>query len=170
MNHISVYRQPEINIDLSTASPSSQNMQDFVTSSPKGTDLITGYIIIDTSILSEVINMLYYAQCDCPTLSLGDGPLKKQGLSSLLFIDCLNQSCKFINEFHTSMPSGIGFDLNKRTPYTMRVLGHVHSVIERFTSLMIMPKPMTKNNYDKVILKIVSACCQSVQTFAFGDM
>ena len=36
----------------------------------------------------------------------------------------------------------------------MRVLGHGHSGIEKFTSLMNMPKPMTQNNYDKIILKI----------------
>ena len=46
------------------------------------------------------------------------------------------------------------FDINKRTAYTMRVLGHGHSGIEKFTSLLNMPKPMTQNNYDKIILKI----------------
>ena len=96
----------------------------------------------------------YYAQCQCSTLSLGERTLKKQRLSSLLFIKCVTQSCKFINEFCTSMPSGRGFDINKRTAYTMRVLGDGHSGIEKFTSLMNMPKPMTQNNYDKITLKI----------------
>ena len=37
----------------------------------------------------------------------------------------------------------------------MRVLGHGHSDIAKFTSLMDMPKPMTQNNYDKIVSKIV---------------
>ena len=46
--------------------------------------------------------------------------------------------------------------INKRTVYTMRVLGHGHSGIEKFTSLMNMPKPMTQNNYDKIAAKILN--------------
>ena len=95
-----------------------------------------------------MVLVCFYAQC--PTLSLGDRPLTKQGLSSLLFIKCFNQSCKFINEFYTSMSSGRGFDINKRTAYTMRVLGHCHSGIKKFMSLMNMSKPMTQNNYDNL--------------------
>ena len=39
----------------------------------------------------------------------------------------------------------------------MRALEHGHSGIEKFTSLMNRPKPMTQNNYDKVVDKIVDA-------------
>ena len=39
----------------------------------------------------------------------------------------------------------------------MRTLGIGHSgIIERFTTLMDMPKPMTQNNYDKLVLKIAN--------------
>ena len=38
----------------------------------------------------------------------------------------------------------------------MRVLGHGHSGIDKFTSLMNMPKPMTQNNYDKIAAKILN--------------
>ena len=54
------------------------------------------------------------------------------------------------------MPRGRGFDIYKRTVYTMRVLGHGNSGIEKFTSLMNMPKPMTQNNYDKIAAKILN--------------
>ena len=37
----------------------------------------------------------------------------------------------------------------------MRV-GHGHSGIEKFTSLMDMPKPMTQNNYDKIVTKMAN--------------
>ena len=129
-------------------------MQQFEVSTPKEKDTISGYRIIDTTILSDVIGMLSCPQCERSTLSLGDRLSKKQGLSSLLFITCLN--CKYTNEFDTSVPCGRGFDINKRTVYTMRVLGHGHSGIEKFTSLMNMPKPVTQNNYDKIAAKILS--------------
>ena len=146
----SVYSQPGTNINLSTASASSQKIQDFVGSIPKETDSITGNRIIDTRFCLMWL-VCYYAQgANVQLCHL----VIKQGLASLLFIKCVTQSCKFINEFYTSLPSGRGFDVNKRTAYTMRVLGHGHSDLEKFTSLMNMPKPMTQNNYDKIILKI----------------
>ena len=80
--------------------------------------------------MPDVIGMLSCPQCGRSTLSLGDRLSKKQGLSSLLFIKCLN--CKYTKEFHTSVPCGRGFDVNKQTVYTMRVLGHVNSGIEKF--------------------------------------
>ena len=39
----------------------------------------------------------------------------------------------------------------------MRALGHGNSGMEKFTSFMNMPNPMTQNNYDKVVDKIVDA-------------
>ena len=54
------------------------------------------------------------------------------------------------------MPPGRGSDINQRTAYTMYILDHGHSCIEMFTSLMNMPKPMTRMNCDKSIMKIGS--------------
>ena len=141
-------------INLSATSVSSQKVQNFEATTPKERDRIAGYRIIDTTILSHVISMLLCPECESSSLSLGDKVSKKQGLASLLHIKCLN--CKYMNEFYTSMPCDRGFDINKRTVYTMRVLGHGHSSIEKFTSLMNMPKPMTQNNYDKVVTKIAN--------------
>ena len=39
----------------------------------------------------------------------------------------------------------------------MRTLGHGHAGIEHFCTLMNMPKPMTQNNYDKLVLAISAA-------------
>ena len=36
----------------------------------------------------------------------------------------------------------------------MRAIGQGHSRIEKFTSLVNLPKPMTQNNYDKIVNKI----------------
>ena len=38
----------------------------------------------------------------------------------------------------------------------MSVLDHGHSGIENITSLMDMPKPMTQNNYYKIVTKIAN--------------
>ena len=39
----------------------------------------------------------------------------------------------------------------------MRTLGHGHSGIEKLTTLLSMPKPITRNNYDKIVTALVSA-------------
>ena len=38
----------------------------------------------------------------------------------------------------------------------MRTLGIGHSGIQKFTTFMNMPKPMTQKNYDKLVLKIAN--------------
>ena len=43
----------------------------------------------------------------------------------------------------------------------MRVLGHGYSGISKFTSIMNMRKPMTPNNYGKIISK-VAECMKEV--------
>ena len=105
MNQIYIVYNESVNsqsgINLSATSVSSQKVQQFEVSTPKEKDTISGYRIIDTTILSGVIDMLSCPQCERSNLSLGDRLSMKQGLSSLLFIKCLN--CKYTNEFHTSV-------------------------------------------------------------------
>ena len=68
------------------------------------------------------------------------------------------------------MPCGRGlFDINKRTVYTMRVVGPWSSGIEKFTSLMNMPKPMTQNNYDKIAAKILNVTKAVAEETIFVD-
>ena len=72
-----------------------------------------------------------------------------------MIIKC--SQCNIISEFNTSKRAGRGFDVNKRLVYTMRVLGHDHSGLEKFAHLMNMPKPMNQNNYDKCIKSTLCA-------------
>ena len=58
------------------------------------------------------------------------------------------------NEFYTSDNCDKGFDINNRTICAIRVLGHGHTAIEKFTLLMNMPKPMTLKNVAKITTKI----------------
>lgn len=139
-------------IEISSTSVSSLKVQQLEASTPKKGDTISGYRLIDTSILFDVMSMLRCPDCECLALSLGETLSKKQGLASFLYVKCKN--CSYINEFYTSPTCGRGYDINNRTVYTMRVMGHGHSGIEKFTSLMNMPKPMTQNNYDKLVNKI----------------
>ena len=60
----------------------------------------------------------------------------------------------FRHEFYTSKASGKDFDINKRLVYTLRALDQGHAGLEKFTALMNMPKPMTANNYDKLVSNI----------------
>ena len=52
-------------------------------------------------------------------------------------------------------PKKNGFDINFRTDYTMRTLGHGYSGIKKFTQLMNMPKPMTQRKLGQNYWKIV---------------
>ena len=99
--------------------------------------------------------MLLCPKCEEFSLSLCDNLMQKQGFSSSLIIKC--SQCNIISEFNTSKRAGRGFDVNKRLVYTMRVLGHGHSGLEKFAHLMNMPKPMTQNNYDKCIKSTLCA-------------
>ena len=101
---------------------------------------------MDTEILSLMFSMLLCPQCEQRTVKLSDRLCCKQGLSSLLVLDCKN--CDFTEEFHTSKTCGRGFDINNRMVYTMRTLGHGYTGIEKFTHLMDMPKPMTLSSYE----------------------
>ena len=85
---------------------------------------------------------------------LGDWLGKKQGLASLLYVKC--SKCLYVNEFYTSEKTKMSFDINNRMVYTMRTMGHGYSGVEKFAGLMNMPKPMTRNNYDKLVVKIAS--------------
>ena len=141
-------------IDGTPANSSSNKVKEILVNTPKDADRISGYRLVDTTILSGVLGELLCPLCQHDTLTLNDRLSKKQGLSSLLVIKCLH--CQYEKEFFTSERCIRGFDINKRTAYAMRVFGHGHSGIEKFTHLMNLPKPMTKNNYDKIINKVTA--------------
>ena len=77
-------------------------------------------------------------------------------MASLLIIQC--QACSYFHEFYTSLSSDHNsFDVNKRIVYGMRACGQGYAGLQTFTPLMNIPKPMTANNYDKIILKLSTA-------------
>ena len=115
---------------------------------------IYGNRIIDVEILSDIFQLLCCPTCHLPQLKLGENISKKKGLASLLYLECV---CGYSSEFYTSKTCGKGFDINGRAVYSMRACGQGHAGLERFSCLMNLPKPMTHNNYDKILENFVKA-------------
>ena len=80
-------------------------------------------------------------------------------------------TCEKITEFYTSKVCGENnksFDVNRRIVYTMRSCGQGYAGLEKFTSLMNMPKSTTQNNFDKIV-KTVSHCAKAVARETMND-
>ena len=78
---------------------------------------------------------------------------KKKGLASLLTVKCT--AFDFCNYFYTSRSYDSTFDINTKAAYSMRAIGQLYSGLETFTSLMNLPKPVTADNYYKIINRLV---------------
>ena len=138
-------------------------------------DEISGYRLIDTTILQCIFNCLACPECfKLETLSLIDINAKKKGLSRYL---CLKCSCGFARHFYSSKttqpPNKVGmklFDVNIRMLCGMRAIGGGYSALEKLCGYLNMPEPMTENNFDKLSNTIKTAtqeiseeyeeCCQ----------
>ena len=144
-----------------TKTVSHSKVQDIVSGTPKSIDSINGYRLIDVHILDSVISAFKCPGCTEQLLTLKEQLEKKKGLASSLEIIC--SRCGYNDNFYTSrtLPyegkGGKSFDVNARIIYAMRACGQGHAGVEKFTTLMDMPKPMTKNNYNKVVKKLVTA-------------
>ena len=118
---------------------------------------VTGYRMVDMDILFNVFKHLQYRLCNHENIKLSECHAKKKGLVSLLCIQC---SCGFYHEFYSPQTTGHNsYDVKKRIVYTMRATGQGYAGIEKFTMLMNMPKPITKNNYDKIVGVITTNIC-----------
>ena len=87
---------------------------------------------------------------------------KKKGLASFLFFQC--HSCNYFIESYTSRSVGNSFDINTRAVYSMRACGQGYAGLEKFVSLMNLPKSMTSNNYDKIVTKLIAATEETAET------
>ena len=89
--------------------------------------------------------------CKCE-LNLRETFLKKKGLASCLLLTC--KTCRYCKEFYTSVSRDNYFDINVRTVYSMRACGQGYAGLEKLTALMNLSKPMTGNNYDKIVNRL----------------
>ena len=130
---------------------SSQKVQEIHMSHCK---TITGYRVIDMEVLSSIIKDLGYPQCHQEKLAMTENIKQKKGLSSMLVLNC---SCGYVREFYSSNVCGKGYDVNRRMVYVMRSIGQGHTGIEKFTTLMNMPRPMALTTYNKIVDKMAAA-------------
>ena len=86
----------------------------------------------------------------------------------MLYIEC--GPCRYTSEFYTSKSCGSSqsYDINRRLVYTMHAFGQGFAGLEKFTTLMNMPKAMTQNNYDKIVMT-VSKCVKLVAKETMAD-
>ena len=118
--------------------------------------IISGYRIIDTVILNSIFGEMKCPVCSSFGLFVTEESAKKKGLASHLSVKC--SECAYERSFYTSSRSDDKtFDINKRIIYSMRACGQGYASVETFTTLMDMPKPMTKNNYKSVVLKFIES-------------
>ena len=71
----------------------------------------------------------------------------------MLTVKCA--SCDFCTNFCISRSYDNIFGINTSSAYSMRAIGQGYPGLETFTSLMNLPKPVTANNHDKIINKLV---------------
>lgn len=112
---------------------------------------LTGYRFMDMEILSSVFNTLCCPKCKNDNLTLQEDLSQKKGLACTLILLC---KCGHRQVFLNSESCEKSYDINRRLVYSMRSIGQGYGGIQKFTSLMDMPKPMTQNNYDKIIVKL----------------
>ena len=125
-------------------------------STPTKKSDITGYRLVDMEILSTIVSTLSCPFCKQATIKLSENNSRKMGLASSLKVKCT--SCdEYCEEFYTSSVKKKSFDVNVRAAYSMRSCGQGFVGLQRFTALMNLPKPVTKNNYDKIIKRIHKA-------------
>ena len=99
--------------------------------------------------------VVYFYELGCPEcckceLNLRGTFLKKK--ASCLLLTCKNGG--YSKEFYTSVSNDNSFEINVRTVYSMRACGQAYAGLEKLTSLMNLPKPMTANNYGKIVNRL----------------
>ena len=105
-----------------------------------------------------MINILICPSCRQGNMALNEVYKKKKGLASFLTFQCIR--CKHSIETHNSnrcTSNKNSFDVNTRIAYNMTACGQHYARLEKFSSLMNVPVPMTANNYDKIVKKLLRA-------------
>lgn len=129
--------------------------------------VVTGYRLIDLSILKDVFNIFPCPEChgtNC--ISLKDVSEKKKGLARFLMLVCMN--CLYEHSFCTSkqienktkeqqrIKKGGQklYDINVRAVYGTRQTGIGYEHLKKLCCYLNMPEPMLSRNYSKIIEKL----------------
>lgn len=72
--------------------------------------------------------------------------------------------CSYFIEEFISRPHDLSFDINNRAVYSMRACGQGYAGLEKLSSLINLQKPMTANNYDKIVNRLLIATKEVAET------
>lgn len=94
-------------------------------------DGISGYRLVEMSILSNIFKSFACPECYHCELVLQEQKSKKKGFSSYLSVVCSN--CNYSRHFNTSKTAGVngGYDINRRMVYAMRSCGVGYHGLEK---------------------------------------
>ena len=100
-------------------------------------------------ILSSIVNMLACASCKAVNMKVSEMYSKKKRLASFLIFSM--PQLQLFYDSYTSRPVGNSFDINTRAVYSTRACGQGYAGLGRFINDTNFSKPMTSNNYDKIV-------------------
>ncbi|XP_066932632.1 uncharacterized protein [Clytia hemisphaerica] len=130
-----------INPPLVSASSSKINPlleEDTAPNNSTDDDGLSGFRLMDTSILNDIIRKLPCPDCFVNDLKLIEQK-SKNGFASEFTLKC-----------SASNKCGKAFEVNRRIVYSMRQVGVGYAVLSKFSSYMNMPSSMCKTTYNKV--------------------
>ena len=138
-------------VDSSADSPSNissskvEGIDNTFASTPKMQfEVVEGCRFVDMRVLAEAIEALICPLCVKNCMRLYENSKLRKVLASSLYIKC---NCEFEKRSYTSERCGNGFEVNQRVLYVMKSCGQGYAGIEKFTTFMNMPPPLTGNNY-----------------------
>ena len=121
-------------------------------------NIMSGYRLIDITIFKSLISSLACPDCLTVSLEMVEQLPKKKGFASYFSTVC--SKCNYSINLYSSKTFSpnlskkkVGmksFEANLRMVYAMRSNGIGFSGLEIFCSVMNLPKPMTRCNYDKL--------------------
>ena len=112
-----------------------------------GAAIRNGNRLLDLEILQR--NLLEHALCaSCKIERLVLEEIGTYGLGSNLSLSCTNPKCKLFVQFPGSR-KGRHFDVNRRSVLAARRIGRGYSGLQKFCTLMDLPKPVTKSNFTR---------------------
>ena len=103
-------------------------------------------------ILSFIFSELGCPECFKCKLKLGETFLKNKGLASCSLLTC--EKCGYSKKVYASVSNDNSFDINVRTVYSTKACGQGYAGLEKLTAIMNLPKPVTANNYDKIVNRL----------------
>ena len=115
-----------------------------------------GFRLIDLTVLAQIFEWLLCPVCKS-NVTLVEDLESKMGFATALRICCTKATCKFSKPFFTSTKNGQFFEVNRRTVLAAREIGVGYKGLVKFSGVLNMPLPMSKNAYRGIVKSLESA-------------